>query len=77
MTEQLFSTPTEGNEKLTYAAALQELEALIRHIESEDVDVDTLTEKVKRADFLSSYCKERLRKTEDEVKGILQKMEGN
>lgn len=76
MTEALFAA-SEGNEKMSYEQSIKELEEIIRQIDSDEVDVDTLTEKVKRANILSTYCKERLRKTEEEVKGILQKMEDN
>lgn len=58
-------------EKMTYAQALKELEEIIQEIESETVDVDCLTEKVKRASFLIKWCKNRLRKTETEVKKVL------
>lgn len=76
MTGELFN-PAEGNEKLSYEAAVKELEGIIHKIEAEDIDVDTLAEKVKRAQFLSTFCRERLRSTEEEVKGILKKMEGD
>ena len=61
--------------ELTYSAALAELEEIIAAIESEDVDVDALAEKVKRAAALISFCKERLKGTEADVKKIVTDME--
>jgi exodeoxyribonuclease VII small subunit len=58
-----------------YGEALEELESIIGEIESESVDVDVLTEKVKRATFLIGFCKERLKATEVEVKKALEGLE--
>ena len=57
--------------QLTYSQAWIELEEIINAIESEEIDVDVLTEKVKRASYLIKFCKGRLRNTEDEVKKVL------
>lgn len=63
------------NKELTYSAALAELEEIIGAIESEDVDVDALAEKVKRAAVLIGFCRERLKGTEEEVKKIVTDMQ--
>ncbi|HEX8947465.1 MAG TPA: exodeoxyribonuclease VII small subunit [Dissulfurispiraceae bacterium] len=59
----------------TYSQALSELEQLIGEIEAEEVDVDDLTEKVKRAASLIKFCQTRLRNTEEDVKKALAEME--
>ncbi len=59
----------------SYKEAIEELEAIVQEIESETVDVDVLTEKVKRATFLIKLCKKRLRETDKEVKKILKEFE--
>ncbi len=61
--------------ELTYSQALNELEKIVAEIESEEVDVDALAEKIKRASFLIMFCKEKLRTAEDEVKKVLTEME--
>ncbi len=61
--------------KLTYTQAVAELEAIVRDIENEDVEVDHLLEKVKRASALIKYCKDKLRDTEGEVKKVLASIE--
>jgi exodeoxyribonuclease VII small subunit len=55
---------------------LTELEDIITEIESEEINVDILAEKVKRAAYLIKFCKGRLRNTEEEVKKVLSEIEG-
>ena len=59
------------SEQLTYSRALSELEEIIDNIESEEINVDILTEKVRRATFLIGFCRSRLKDTGDEVKKVL------
>lgn len=61
--------------ELKYTEALAELEGIIKEMESEEIDIDTLTEKVKRADYLCRFCLNRLRKVEDEVRSIMKNIE--
>jgi exodeoxyribonuclease VII small subunit len=56
---------------LTYSQAKQELEEIVSAIESGKLDVDALTEKVKRASELIAFCKEKLTKTDEELQKIL------
>ena len=63
------------NKQLTYSLALTELQEIISEIESEEINVDTLAEKVKKATELIKFCKSRLRNTEDEVKKVLSSFE--
>jgi exodeoxyribonuclease VII small subunit len=58
-------------EKLTYNSAKKELETIVSAIESGEMDVDLLTDKVKRASQLIAFCKEKLTKTEKELQKIL------
>jgi exodeoxyribonuclease VII small subunit len=57
--------------KMTYSLALTELEQIINEIESEEINVDILAEKVRKAACLIKFCKDRLRNTEEEVKKVL------
>ena len=61
--------------KITYSQAIEELEGIIQDIEAESIDVDSLTEKVRRATFLIKFCKNNLRATEEEVKKVLSDIE--
>ncbi len=64
-----------ASKKPTYAEAIQELEQIVREIESEGVDVDQLTKQVARAKALITFCKGRLRETEVEVNKVLEEIE--
>jgi len=55
----------------TYDSAMTELTTIIRELEDEAISVDILAKKVKRANELIRFCKERLLKTEEEVQGLL------
>jgi exodeoxyribonuclease VII small subunit len=61
--------------KLTYQEALDEVEDILAKIENEELDIDELSEKVKRVSFLLKYCKDKLHKTNEEVEKILGEME--
>ena len=62
-------------EKLTYEAAKSELTAISKEIESEEVSVDELASKVKRASELIEFCQAKLKNTEEEVNKIIGRME--
>ena len=59
------------NEKISYDKAVQEIESILEKIESGDLGVDELAEKVKRVSALLKICREKLRKTEEEIDQIL------
>lgn len=54
---------------------MKELEGIVSEIESENVDVDVLASKAKRAAYLIRYCKTRLKGTEEEVNKMLAEMD--
>jgi exodeoxyribonuclease VII small subunit len=62
-------------EKLTYEAAKSELTAISKEIESEEISVDQLASKVKRASELIEFCQAKLKNTEAEVTKIINRME--
>ena len=55
---------------LTYKQATQELEAILKAIENDDVDVDELTQKVQRSSELIKLCKQKLRTAEDAINQV-------
>lgn len=59
----------------TYNESIKELEAILDRIESGELDVDVLTEAVKRASEIIKACKEKLYKTDEEIKKIFDKIE--
>ncbi len=58
----------------TYQQAIDELEAIVNEIENEEISVDELSEKVKRASQLIKLCKTKLTNTEQEVSKVLDEM---
>jgi exodeoxyribonuclease VII small subunit len=67
-----------SNEKeIKYTAAFDELQQIVEEIESGEISVDELSEKVKRASVLIAICKEKLFKTEDDVNQILKELESD
>lgn len=51
---------TSTDEPKGYAEAMAELEAILREIDSNSVDVDVLSTKVQRASYLVDWCTERI-----------------
>ena len=62
-------------QKMNYTEAKKELQTIVVAIESGELDVDSLTEKVKRASELIAFCKEKLTKTDKELQKILDDIE--
>lgn len=61
--------------KLNYSQSIEEIETILQQLENENLDIDTLTEKVQRAAELIKTCKEKLLKTDVEVQKILDEIE--
>lgn len=59
------------SKKKSYEAQIEELESIIDEIENEEIAVDVLAEKVKRAAELIRNCQQVLKNTESEVSSIL------
>lgn len=57
-------------EEPTYAAASGELEQILQDIESGEIDLDVLSEKVERAAALLAVCRQKLAATETKVKKV-------
>jgi len=54
----------------TYAEASGELEQILQDIESGEIDLDLLTEKVERAAALLTVCRQKLAATATKVKKV-------
>jgi len=63
------------NEKISYTEAFEELQGIVEEIESGQITVDELSEKVKRATYLIKICKTKLTSTEEDVSKILKDLE--
>lgn len=56
-----------------YEAAMMQLEEIVKNMENGDLDVDSLCEQLKVAQKLIKQCKDKLTKTDEEIKKILDK----
>ena len=56
---------------MKYEEALHELEHIVRQMENDELDIDQMGDKLKRAQQLIRLCKDRLTKTDEEIKAIL------
>ena len=54
-----------------YEEAVSGLEAILRHMEDDEPDIDSLGEQLKKAKELIKLCKDKLTKTDNEIKKIL------
>lgn len=60
-----------AKETLKYEEAMTRLESIVSDMENGNLDIDTLCEKVKMAQKLIKVCRDKLTKTDDEIKKIL------
>ena len=58
----------------TYASSMKELEEILQKIQSPDCDIDKLSAYTSRALQLLKYCKEKLTKTDEEIKKSLEEL---
>jgi exodeoxyribonuclease VII small subunit len=64
-----------AQKKQTYNQAIAEIEEILGQMESEELDVDELSAKVKRVSELVRFCRNKLKNTEEEVEKVLKEME--
>jgi len=64
-----------NKKKGTYKEAISEIEEILSQIENNELDVDELSEKVKRVSLLINLCKDKLKNTEEEIEKILREMD--
>ncbi len=58
----------------TYNDAVRELQEILDKIESGDLDVDLLTDEIKKASVLLKLCKDKLYKADIEIKKVLENL---
>jgi len=60
------------NGKLTYEQAMARLETLVSAMESDKLEIDKLCDTLEEVKALLAQCREKLYKTEEQVKNILE-----
>ena len=64
-----------NDEKLTYSAAISELEKIVREMQSDSCSIDNLSALTTRSLKLLKFCKSKLQTTDEELKKILAELE--
>ncbi|UOQ74578.1 exodeoxyribonuclease VII small subunit [Hymenobacter cellulosilyticus] len=59
----------------TYRQAIEELETILRALETDTVDVDDLTARVQRSAELIRLCKQKLRNAESAIERVFENLE--
>lgn len=59
----------------SYEKAYEELQEILSQMEEGEISIDALSDKVKRASELLTYCKDKLRTTQSQVDDILDNLQ--
>lgn len=63
-----------AKEKITYKSAVSEIEQILELMEKEELDVDEMSEQVKRVSELIRICRQKLLQTQEEVEKVLKEI---
>ncbi|EFM02550.1 exodeoxyribonuclease VII small subunit [Hoylesella marshii] len=61
--------------EIKYEEAVRQLETIVKQMEDGDLDIDSMSKELKTAQQLIKLCKDKLTKTDKEIKAILQQEE--
>ena len=64
-----------AKQTMKYEEAMAQLESIVRRMEMGEMDLDSLTEELKKAQKLMEMCKNKLTKTDGEIKKMLKEDE--
>ncbi len=63
-------------QKLTYTEAVAELELILKELESnEEINMDNIAAKVKRAAVLLDFCKKQLHELDSDIQKMMDELE--
>lgn len=57
--------------EMKYEEAMAEIERIVRTMENDELDIDSLAEQLRRAQTLIRKCRDKLTKTDEEIQRIL------
>lgn len=60
-----------AKKEIKYEEAVAQLEEIVEKMENDELDIDQLSEQLKRAKELVKLCKAKLTKTDEEIKKLL------
>ncbi len=64
-----------AKKEMSFNEAVKEIERILQDIEQGDLDIDKLSQEVKRAAELIKLCQKKLRTTEEEINSIFKDLE--
>lgn len=62
-----------AKEEFKYEEAVRQLEDIVEKLQNDELDIDSMSENLKKAQKLIKLCKNKLTKTDDEINKILEK----
>lgn len=60
-----------AKKEIKYEEAVSELEEIVEKMENDELDIDQLSDQLKRAKELVKLCKDKLTQTDEEIKKLL------
>jgi exodeoxyribonuclease VII small subunit len=57
---------------MKYEEAIKELDSIVSKLEGNELNIDQMADQLKQAKKLISLCKDKLTKTDEEIKALLQ-----
>ena len=59
--------------EIKYEEAVRQLEAIVNKMENGELDIDSMAAQLKQAQELVKLCKQKLKRTDNEIQKLLQK----
>lgn len=59
-----------SKKEISYNEAMSEVEKILKSLETDNPDIDTMSENVKKAVELLQICKKKLYQTDEEIKKV-------
>ncbi len=59
--------------EVKYEEAVRQLEAIVDKMERGELDIDSMATQLKQAQELVKLCKQKLKRTDDEIQKLLEK----
>ena len=56
---------------MKYEEAMRQLQEIVRKMGNDELDIDQMTEQLKRAQELIKLCRDKLMKTDEEIRNLL------
>ena len=56
---------------MKYEEAMRQLQEIVRKMENDELDIDQMTEQLKRAQELIKLCRDKLMTTDEEIRNLL------